>query len=146
MLISVALYGGQIDGDHLMCSSLKRHSRLIRTAVLASALGISAAPTSTYAISDQEAQEIAVDAYVYFYPLVSLDVTRKQFTNFEPGKVPGRGPMNMFNNVPTYPPADDKGVVRFNFDTLYSSAFLDLTKEPRLCCTDRLVGAGGWVA
>ena len=29
-----------------------------------------------------------------------MDVTRKQFTNFEPGKVPGRGPMNMFTNVP----------------------------------------------
>ena len=38
--------------------------------------------------------------------------------------------MNMFNNVPTYPPGDDKGVVRYNFDTLYSSAFLDLSKEP----------------
>ena len=67
-----------------------------------------------------EAHAIGVDAYVYFYPLVTMDVTRKQFTNFEPGKVPGRGPMNMFNNVPTFPPADDRGVVRPNFDTLYS--------------------------
>jgi len=86
--------------------------------------------TNAYAITEQEAHDIAVDAYVYFYPIVSLDVTRKQFTNLEPGKVPGRGPMNMFNNVPTYPPGDDKGVVRYNFDTLYSTAFLDLTKEP----------------
>jgi hypothetical protein len=59
-----------------------------------------------------------------------MDVTRKQFTNLEPGKMPGRGPMNMFNNVPTYPPADDRGVVRPNFDTLYSIAYLDMTKEP----------------
>ena len=44
--------------------------------------------------------------------------------------MPGRGPMNMFNNVPTYPPADDRGVVRPNFDTLYSIAYLDMTKEP----------------
>ena len=36
----------------------------------------------------------------------------------------------MFDNVPTYPPADFKGVVRPNFDTLYSIAYLDLTKEP----------------
>ncbi|WP_237050204.1 DUF1254 domain-containing protein [Microvirga ossetica] len=86
--------------------------------------------TNAYAITEQEAQDIAIDAYVYFYPIISLDVTRKQFTNLEPGKVPGRGPMNMFNNVPTYPPGDDKGVVRYNFDTLYSSAFLDLSKEP----------------
>jgi hypothetical protein len=103
-----------------------RSSRaLLSAAVLTSALA-----TSAYALTEQEAQGIAVEAYVYFYPLVTMDVTRKQFTNHEPGKVPGRGPMNMFNNVPTYPPADDRGVVRPNFDTLYSSAFLDLTKEP----------------
>jgi hypothetical protein len=38
--------------------------------------------------------------------------------------------MNMFNNVPTYPSADDRSVVRRNFDTLYSIAYLDITKEP----------------
>jgi hypothetical protein len=38
--------------------------------------------------------------------------------------------MNMFVSVPQYPPADFKGVVRSNFDTLYSIAWLDLTKEP----------------
>ena len=38
--------------------------------------------------------------------------------------------MNMFVNVPEYPPADFKGVVRPNFDTLYSIAWLDMTKEP----------------
>ena len=82
------------------------------------------------AITEAEARDIATDAYVYFYSLVTMDVTRRQFTNFEPGKVPGRGPMNMFNNVPTYPPADDRGVVRPNFDTLYSISYLDMTKEP----------------
>jgi hypothetical protein len=51
--------------------------RLIRAAALASALGLGGAATSAYAIGDQEAQEIAVDAYVYFYPLVTLDVTRR---------------------------------------------------------------------
>jgi hypothetical protein len=40
--------------------------------------------------------------------------------------------MNAFTNVPTYPPADFKGVVRSNFDTLYSIAWLDLTKEPQI--------------
>ena len=59
-----------------------------------------------------------------------MDITRKQFTNIEPGKEFGKGPMNMFVNVPEYPPADFKGVVRSNFDTLYSIAWVDLTKEP----------------
>jgi hypothetical protein len=81
-------------------------------------------------ITEQEAHAIGVDAYIYFYPLLSMDVTRRQFTNVEPGKEFGKGPMNMFVNVPEYPPADFKGVVRSNFDTLYSIAWLDLTREP----------------
>jgi hypothetical protein len=80
-------------------------------------------------ITEQEAQSIATDAYVYLYPLVTMDVTRKQLTNVEPGKGLG-GPMNTFFNVPTFPDANMKQVVRSNFDTLYSLSTLDLTKEP----------------
>ncbi len=82
------------------------------------------------AMTEQEAHDIAVDAYVYFYALVSMDVTRKQFTNIEAGKEFGKGPPNTFVSVPEYPPANFKGVVRSNFDTLYSIAWLNLTKEP----------------
>jgi hypothetical protein len=84
----------------------------------------------TNGISEQEARAIGVDAYIYLYPLLSMDITRKQFTNIAPGKEFGKGPMNMFVNVPAYPPADFKGVVRSNFDTLYSIAWLDLGQEP----------------
>jgi hypothetical protein len=38
--------------------------------------------------------------------------------------------MNTFANIPAYPTAEDRAVVRPNFDTLYSSAWLDLTNEP----------------
>ena len=34
-------------------------------------------------ITEEEAHAIGVDAYVYFYPLLSMDVTRKQLTNVE---------------------------------------------------------------
>jgi hypothetical protein len=84
------------------------------------------------AITEQEAHAIGVDAYLYFYPLLSMDITRKQSTNIEPGKELAKGPMNMFVNVPAFPPADLKVVVRVNFDTLYSIAWLDLTKEPQV--------------
>ncbi len=87
---------------------------------------------SRAAISEQEASAIGVDAYLYFYPLITMDVTRKQSTNVEPGKEIGHQPMNMFANVPEYPPANMKVVVRLNFDTLYSVAWLDLTKEPMI--------------
>src|SRR5271155_1553745 len=83
-------------------------------------------------ITEQEAHAIGVEAYIYFYSLLSMDITRKQFTNVEPGKEFGKGPMNTFVNVPEYPPADFKGVVRSNFDTLYSIAWLDLTREPQV--------------
>ena len=59
-----------------------------------------------------------------------MDLTRLQFTNVEPGKEPLKGPMNTFVNIPEYPTEDLRIVVRPNFDTLYSSAWLDLTKEP----------------
>ncbi len=42
----------------------------------------------------------------------------------------GRGPMNTMSHMRTFPTADFKVVVRPNFDTLYSTAWLDLTKEP----------------
>jgi hypothetical protein len=81
--------------------------------------------------TEQEAYAIGVDAYLYFYSLVTMDITRKQLGNVEPGKGLG-GPMNSFSNIPEYPAADMKVVVRPNFDTLYSSGWLDLTKEPMI--------------
>ena|ERR1700733_1091807 len=79
-------------------------------------------------INQQDAYEIGVEAYIYLYPLVLMDTTRRQAVNVEPGKVIGRGPMNTFTHVPIFPPADFRDVVRPNFDTLYSIAWLDLTK------------------
>jgi hypothetical protein len=56
-----------------------------------------------------------------------MDLTHKQLTNVV--KAEGiSAPMNTFANVAAYPTADMKAVVRPNFDTLYSSAWLDLTK------------------
>lgn len=81
-------------------------------------------------ITEQDAHEIGVEAYTYFYPLVLMDVTRRQAINVEAGKAFGRGPMNAFTHIPAFPPAEYRDVVRPNFDTLYSAAWLDLTKEP----------------
>jgi hypothetical protein len=81
------------------------------------------------AITEQEAHAIGVDAYLYFYPLVTMDITRRVGTNLPPGVQQGFGPANMFNNFNAYPTAEFKAVVRPNFDTLYSIAFLDMTTE-----------------
>jgi hypothetical protein len=106
--------------------------RGILTLTLSLCLGAATAPAALAqgAITQEEAHAIAVDAYVYFYPLMSMDITRKQSTNVEPGKESLKGPMNVLANAAEYPPADFRAVVRPNFDTLYSSAWLDLSKEP----------------
>ena len=100
------------------------------TCVLIVASSLHARLTSNAeSVSPEEAHLIGVEAYLYFYPLVSMDITRKQLTNVE--RAEGiSAPMNTFANIPAYPTADMRAVVRPNFDTLYSSGWLDLTKEP----------------
>jgi hypothetical protein len=112
-----------ITGEHMNRSKIAS----IPGIFLCSVLSLTAQAQS--AVTEYEAQSIAVDAYIYFYPLVTMDLTRKQLTNVEPGKGIG-SPMNVIFNVPTFPTADMKQVVRPNFDTLYSFVYLDLTKEP----------------
>jgi hypothetical protein len=59
-------------------------------------------PAQQELLSAREAYETGLEAYVYFYPLVMMDVTRRQLTNIEAGKMVGRGPMNTFTTfVPT---------------------------------------------
>jgi hypothetical protein len=75
------------------------------------------------------ALDAGVRAFTYGLPVVLLDVTMKQATNV----ARPRGftaPVNQFAHVRAFPTADFKGVVRANVDTLYSSAFLDLSREP----------------
>ena len=97
--------------------------------LLVSSLNPSPVIAQTATPSEDEARSIAADAYLYLYPLVTMDLTRKQLTNMPAGGDIG-GPPNTFNNIPAFPDPSMKVVVRPNFDTLYSSAWLDLTKEP----------------
>ena len=69
-------------------------------------------PASAVTVSEQEAYDIGFEAYLYMYPLVIMDVTRRGATNVEAGKIPMRGPMNTFSHLPTFPPADFRDVVR----------------------------------
>ncbi|MFN8197036.1 MAG: DUF1254 domain-containing protein [Nakamurella multipartita] len=73
---------------------------------------------------------VSHEAYTYLYPLVTMEVTRRQLANIPPGTREGFGPPNQFHHLRTFPDADFRAVVRPNFDTLYSSAWLDLTRGP----------------
>jgi len=100
-------------------------------ALMLSSMVLTTFASAAKAITDDEAHAIGVDAYLYFYPIVTMDITRRQITNMTSGEIGGLGgPMNMFHNAEAFPTADMRAVVRPNFDTLYSSAWLDLTKEP----------------
>jgi hypothetical protein len=101
-------------------------------AIAAAALAFAGLPSPAPAqtISAEEAQAIAQEAYIYLYPLVTMDVTRKQLTNLDPKTSPIGGPANAFTHVRAFPDANMRAVVRPNFDTLYSSGWIDLAGGP----------------
>jgi len=72
---------------------------------------------------------IASDAYVFGYPLVTIEMTRRVITNVE--KPEGtRAPMGTLIKLREYPDASFKDVTAPNADTLYTSAFFDVGDEP----------------
>ena len=82
-------------------------------------------------MTPREAASIATDAYIYGYPLVTTKITGLAFTNtVNPNPLAFQAPVNQFVSQPAYPPATYRGVTAPNADTLYSAAFLDLSKEP----------------
>lgn len=71
----------------------------------------------------------AVDAYIFGYPLVTMEMTRRVITNT--ASVHGtRGPMGQFIKLRNYPDAAFKDVTAPNADTLYTTAFVDVGNEP----------------
>jgi hypothetical protein len=92
-----------------------------------SAMG--ASETADTAVKGREAMNIGVEAVIYGLPIVMMDLTMKRMTNVSrTGGI--AAPVNQFAHAPIFPPATFRNVVRANVDTLYSSAFLDLTSEP----------------
>lgn len=79
------------------------------------------------AVSETRIEAIARESYDYLYPLVLMDITRRVATSGTSGM---HAPVNKFAHVAAFPPGDFKDVVRPNFDTLYSSAWLDVSREP----------------
>src|SRR6478609_5818288 len=71
------------------------------------------APAPTAAADEDEAFKIAVDAYVYAYPLVTMEMTRRVMTNTkEPEGT--HAPMGQFAHQKRYPDANFKEVTAPN--------------------------------
>lgn len=93
--------------------------------------GVAAAQPAKPAAAPDEIYAIAREAYYYAYPIVSMDATLRQATNVpDATAISMRAPLNQFAHARAYPKADEKDVVRYNFDTLYSFAWVDLSREP----------------
>jgi hypothetical protein len=80
-------------------------------------------------VTADEAEKIAVDAYIYGYPLVLMDVTKKVSTNV-PKAEGEKAPVNQICHLRAFPDYTFTDVVSPNADTLYSIAWLDLASEP----------------
>ncbi len=71
----------------------------------------------------------AVEAYVYGYPLVTMEMTRRVMTNVAAAE-DKRAPMGQFMRARSYPDASYRDVTAPNADTLYTTAWVDVGKEP----------------
>jgi hypothetical protein len=80
-------------------------------------------------VSKEQAAEIATEVYIYGYPLVTLEITRRVTTNTAAPEGL-RAPMGQFAHARKFPPVTYRDIPGANADTLYSPAWLDLAKEP----------------
>ncbi|MCK1445678.1 DUF1254 domain-containing protein [Bradyrhizobium sp. 48] len=72
---------------------------------------------------------LATDAYIFGYPLVTMEMTRRVITNVA-APVGTKAPMGQIIKLRKYPDAFFRDVTAPNADTLYTTAFLDVGKEP----------------
>lgn len=75
--------------------------------------------------------EIGVQAYIYAYPMVLMEMTRQVSTNV-PAPKGKRAPMNQFAHLQAFPDHTFREVVRPNADTLYSIVWFDVSEEPQV--------------
>ncbi len=106
-----------------------RISKYVAGAVVAMGLASGAASVSARALTPDEAQAIAEEAYIYGYSLISVEMSRKVITNVAQPTTT-RAPMGQFANLREYPTAAYRDVTAPNADTLYSNAFVDVAEEP----------------
>jgi hypothetical protein len=96
---------------------------------IASMLAVVPGAAAEDKLTEEEAFQLGTEAYIYAYPLVTMEITRRVMTNTETPQS-NHAPTGQFYNSRTYPDAAFRDVTAPNADTLYSTAWLDLSKEP----------------
>ena len=112
---------------------LKMTGMALAGALLAGCGGASdEAPTARTAPAPVETMTIATDAYLFGYPLVIADVTRQVMTAVASEGDTMKAPPNQFVHVRAFPDHTFTDVVSPNADTLYSTAWLDVSGGPMI--------------
>jgi hypothetical protein len=87
------------------------------------------------ALKEDAREEVAyllgMEAYVYGYPLVIMDVTRQVLTAAPAPNAEGTAaPINQLAKMPHYVSPYFTNVVRISLNSLWTTGFVDLAKEP----------------
>jgi hypothetical protein len=82
-------------------------------------------------VREEVAYIFGMEAYVYGYPLVMMDVTREVLTAAPAPNAEGTAaPINQLAKMPHYVDPNFKNVVRISLNSLWTTGFVDLEKEP----------------
>jgi hypothetical protein len=79
----------------------------------------------------EQAMIISQDAYIFGYPLLLMDITRRIQTA-TPRVTHSRAPMNQFLHLRKFSEPVFTTVVSPNADLLYSGAWLDVSRQPMI--------------
>jgi hypothetical protein len=106
-----------------------KHTAIVLCLGVMAALPLVAAADEAPTTGALEALGIAVDAYIYGYPLVTFDTVRKQQTNVAKPDAE-HAPVGQLIKMRSYPAVDNHCCAAPNADTLYTEVWLDVSKEP----------------
>ncbi len=116
-----------LKGNGVMNPSIRQLASVVTLAVLISACSTAPppAPAETAVVqapSDQAMKSLSAEVFTFGYPLVLMDVTREIMTV--------KTPINTFSHRRSFFDGAFTDVVTPNADTLYSTAWLDVSHEP----------------
>lgn len=81
-------------------------------------------------VKEEKAYIYGMESWVYGYPLVLMDVTRKVLTAAPaPNSEGTAAPINQLAKMPHYVSPDFKNVVRISLNSLWTTGWVDLRKS-----------------
>ncbi len=82
-------------------------------------------------VKEEEAYIYGMESWVYGYPIVLMEVTREVLTAAPaPNSEGTAAPINQLAKMPHYVSPDFKNVVRISLNSLWTTGWVDLEKEP----------------